>query len=315
MPGVAQLGLQASAGPICASFRDCELFLRTVAEARPWNSSPGIIPGLWDTMSAQSTPNTQSSLKIGVLYSDNLVTPHPPIYNLLNSVADALRGKNHTVLPLTPPSSISAAQSLANALMSLEGGGTMGTSLSATSEPLIPWIKNTFKPRAPRTIPQAASLHVQREQIMKEMLSIFRAPDGSEIDALICPVAPHAVPPKDSWKTVGYTSMWVLLDCPAGTVPIRNFSEDDLKGEMKDMSGGGQPLNKFDEMNRTLWEKVDRRVYLGSPLCVQVVAPRLQEKRLCDAMRAIAEAVDRDDVGVSMAASESSVNEMVGAKL
>ena len=28
-------------------------------------------------------------------------------------------------------------------------------------------------------------------------------------------------------------------------------------------------------------------MYLGSPLCVQVVAPRLEERRLCNAMSAI----------------------------
>ncbi|KAI9726355.1 MAG: hypothetical protein M1828_001629 [Chrysothrix sp. TS-e1954] len=315
LPGAAQLGIEASAGPICASFRDCELFLKTVAEAKPWNSSPGIIPGLWGSMDARGMSSAPRPLKIGVLYSDNLATPHPPIHNLLNSTADALRKTAHTVLPLTPPSSISAAQSLANGLMGLEGAGTMADHLAATSEPVIPWLKPTFKARAPRTLHQAAALHVRREQMMKDMLSLWRAPDGSEIDALICPVAPHCVPPIDSWKSVGYTSMWVLLDCPAGTVPIREFVEEDLKGEMKDVPGGAESLGRFDDANRTLWEGADRSVYLGSPLCVQVVAPRLQEKRLCDAMRAVAEAVGRDDVGDVMSARESSVNEMVGAKL
>lgn len=36
---------------------------------------------------------------------------------------------------------------------------------------------------------------------------------------------------------------------------------------------------------------MDKNVYLGAPLCVQVVAPRMQEKRLVEAMKVIDEAV------------------------
>jgi hypothetical protein len=32
---------------------------------------------------------------------------------------------------------------------------------------------------------------------------------------------------------------------------------------------------------------VDREVYVGSPLCIQVVAPKLQEEKLVQAMSAI----------------------------
>ena len=79
----------------------------------------------------------------------------------------------------------------------------------------------------------------------------------------------------------------VLYDYPAGTVPIRDFEEKDLQGEVS----ATPPLGSWDKANRELWDKVDRKVYLGTPLCVQVVAPRLQEKRLYRAMVAVDEAV------------------------
>jgi amidase len=40
---------------------------------------------------------------------------------------------------------------------------------------------------------------------------------------------------------------------------------------------------------------VDRSVYIGTPLCVQVVAPKLEERRLCDAMVAIDNALKAGD--------------------
>jgi Asp-tRNA(Asn)/Glu-tRNA(Gln) amidotransferase A subunit family amidase len=39
----------------------------------------------------------------------------------------------------------------------------------------------------------------------------------------------------------------------------------------------------------------DRSVYLGTPLCVQVVAPKLQEERLVKAMTVIDDALKRGE--------------------
>lgn len=68
-----------------------------------------------------------------------------------------------------------------------------------------------------------------------------------EIDAFICPVAPHPVPPIDRYNGAGYTSSFVLLDYPAGTIPVRNFTKADTKGEMK-----GKPIGSWDKVNREL---------------------------------------------------------------
>ena len=40
---------------------------------------------------------------------------------------------------------------------------------------------------------------------------------------------------------------------------------------------------------------VDRSVYINTPLCVQVVAPKLEEKKLCEVMAAIDEAIRGKD--------------------
>ncbi|KFY93010.1 hypothetical protein V498_04600, partial [Pseudogymnoascus sp. VKM F-4517 (FW-2822)] len=87
---------------------------------------------------------------------------------------------------------------------------------------------------------------------MKKMLKAFKTPDGRKIDAIILPVAPHPVPEIDRWNTVGYTSSFVLLDWPAGTVPIRKVNERDLEGEVQ-----GKPLGTLDNRTRQLWETIE----------------------------------------------------------
>jgi amidase len=64
------------------------------------------------------------------------------------------------------------------------------------------------------------------------MLGIWKNGKGRTIDAFIAPVAPHPVPETDRWNGVGYTSTFVLLDYPAGTLPVRDLAEDDLKDKI-----------------------------------------------------------------------------------
>ena len=59
--------------------------------------------------------------------------------------------------------------------------------------------------------------------------------------------------------------------------------------------------NNCDEYNNTsltngwLGTDFDRSVYLGTPLCVQVVAPKLQEEKLVAAMTVIDNALKAKD--------------------
>lgn len=78
------------------------------------------------------------------------------------------------------------------------------------------------------------------------------------------------------------------------------FNKNDLGGEVPTY----QPLSSWDKVNRELWRKdtIDRTVYLGTPLCIQVVAPKLQEKRLYDAMQVIDHALRESREGKESAA-------------
>lgn len=70
-------------------------------------------------------------------------------------------------------------------------------------------------------------------------------------------------------------------------MPIRPLNASDLAGSVPSTPA----LGPWDKANRELWTIVNKNVYLGTPLCVQVVAPRMQEKRLVEAMKVIDEAV------------------------
>ncbi|PGH15936.1 hypothetical protein AJ79_02103 [Helicocarpus griseus UAMH5409] len=296
VPGKARVGLSPVAGPIARSIEDIDVLMREIVP-RAELYGEDCIPGQWDV---SETPSRPHKFTIGVLPSDGRIQPLPPIAKVLNEVAQILRKKPAIdVVELPVPKVLGDCQGVANQLMGLDGAGNMADLLEATSEPLIPWLQGRFKRGTPRTLAQTYAIQAHRAEIQKEMLKIWMTAAGSSdgsvakgrsIDAIIHPIAPHPVPEHDRYNAVGYTSSWVLLDYPAGAVPVRKCTEADLELG-KEMEG--KILSNWDKRNRELWnsQTVDRRVYLDSPLSIQVITPRLHDHDLFRAMSIIDGAV------------------------
>ncbi|KAF2845223.1 amidase [Plenodomus tracheiphilus IPT5] len=279
LPGQTKVGIPASAGPLAHSMRDIELLLTAVAAQKPWTVDPDVVPAPWSFVTA-----AKRKLRIGVVRRDGVIDPHPPIARLLDEVKGKLQAAGVEVVEMDITRLFSQCQSLANAMFGVEGGNAMFDLIEATGEPLSPWLSTRLRRKPPMELPRVQALHGRREKLQREFLRIWKDAHG-EIDAFICPVAPHPVPPIDRYNGVSYTSSFVLLDYPAGTVPVRTFTKDDMAGEMP----ATKPISNWDKANRELWTNFDRSVYLDTPLCVQVVAPKLHEEQLVSAMTTIDE--------------------------
>ncbi|KIW04821.1 uncharacterized protein PV09_04005 [Verruconis gallopava] len=285
LDGVSYLSVHASAGPIATSMRDCEMFLKTVAAGQPWKLDADVAYGLWEE---QGPIKTKKDLVVGIVRRDGLIDPLPPINNVVSETADMLRAQGIQTVELDISHLFKQCQSLANVLFSIDGNNYVFDVLEQMGEPLSPWLSTRLKRKSPITLDKLREAHVKRAQLREKFLKIWQDPStGREIDAIICPVAPHPVPPIDRWNGVSYTSSFVLLDYPAGTIPVRPLVSSDLRANVPSIP----PLGPWDKVNRELWTKVDKEEYLGTPLCVQVVAPTLQERRLVSAMQIIDEAL------------------------
>ena len=241
--GASKIGLTASAGPIAVSMRDCELLLKAVSDAKPWDRDPSLAYGSWNE---QGT--IQEKPLLGVIRTDNVVAPLPPVAKVLDEAVAALRASGVEVIEISAPA-FQKTQSLANKFFGIEGGNTVFDLLESTGEPLINWLSTRMRRGKHMPTDRLMDIQAQRTELETEMLKIWRDPKtGRQVDAIICPVAPHPVPPIDRWNGVGYTSSFVLMDYPAGTLPVRDFTENDLKGEI----GNGKSLNPWDKVNQEL---------------------------------------------------------------
>jgi amidase len=242
--GSSKIALPASAGPIATSLRDCELLLKVVAEARPWDRDPAVAFGPWE----QQGDLESRKPVFGVMWTDDLITPLPPVQKVLEETVQKLRNAGYEVVDMDTPL-FKKCQSLANGFFGIDGANFIFDLLEKNEEPLINWLKTRLRRKKGIDIKSLVKLHAQKSELESEMLKIWKTRDGRRIDALICPVAPHPVPPIDRWNGISYTSSFVLLDYPAGTLPIRDFVESDMNGEVK-----GEPLSSWDKVNQELCE-------------------------------------------------------------
>lgn len=240
-PGLSQIGLPASAGPLATSVRDCELFMQTISNARPWERDPSLAYGLWEEQGS-----LQRKPIVGIIRTDRNVTPLPPVSKVLEETVQKLRKANIEVVEIPAPA-LQKCQSLANAFFSIDGGNHMFDLLATTDEPLIPWLSQRLKRRPQISLNKLMEIHAKKAELEREMLRIWRDEKGRTVDAIICPVAPHPTPPVDGWNGVSYTSAFVLLDYPAGSLPVRDVTSSDLEGEID-----GEVLGNWDRINRGL---------------------------------------------------------------
>jgi Asp-tRNA(Asn)/Glu-tRNA(Gln) amidotransferase A subunit family amidase len=212
------------------------------------------IPGFWPTP-ASSVPVSLTlprNFTIGILKTDGLVTPLPPVARVIAEVAQLLRQTpGIEVVDIPTPPAMNKCQGLAGRLMGVDDGSSVMDLIESMGESLIPWLQGRYGRGKALDVKQLAALHAQRSQLEKEMLKMWTLGVSRErrVDAIICPVAPHPVPQMDRYNAVGYTSSFVLLDYPAGTVPVRRFVESDLELGQEMTS---PELGSWDKANREL---------------------------------------------------------------
>jgi Asp-tRNA(Asn)/Glu-tRNA(Gln) amidotransferase A subunit family amidase len=181
---------------------------------------------------------------------DGVIEPLPPVAKVLDETVRALRREGIEVVEIDAPA-FKKCQSLANKFFGIDGGNHMFDLLEKTGEPLTNWLSTRLRRGKRMALGRLTELHGLKTQLETEMLKIWTDPKtGRRIDAFICPVAPHPVPPIDRWNGVSYTSSFVLLDYPAGSLPVRAFREEDLHDEWTDSQI--KPLGSWDKVNKGL---------------------------------------------------------------
>ena len=130
-------------GPMANSVQDLSLFCEVALAARPWDWEPSLIEIPWRPFPVESLP---SRLKIGVMWHDGVVMPHPPVARALQETVDALRDAGHTIVDWDPKLHPSLHKWINRAYF-LDNAQEYRESLQESSDPPVPiieWLLDTY---------------------------------------------------------------------------------------------------------------------------------------------------------------------------
>lgn len=152
--GKGRASLQASAGPLARSVADLDAVLKEIVP-RAELFGEDCIPGKWESETPSLPESKPRKFTIGILSSDGLMEPLPPVAKVLDEVAQTLRRtEGIEVIEVPTPASMRKCQTVAGRLMDVDGSSQILDLLEKTSEPLMPWLQGRMARRPPLTVDQ-----------------------------------------------------------------------------------------------------------------------------------------------------------------
>ncbi|CAI6333956.1 unnamed protein product [Periconia digitata] len=254
-------------GPLSSSLSGLKLFMKTVIDAQPWLTEPAIVPMPWREFTVPSC----RPLRIGVLWHDDIVRPHPPITRGLKMVTEQL--KQHGVEVVDFPAHLhDEAWAIIASLYFPDGGAWDIEAIESSGEPFRPL--SAFILKENEIVKELStgelSYWLEEREVYRKEYALHWNKFG--IDALLCPVGPGVAPKHNTAKYWSYTSQWNLLNYPGVVFPVTRVDKNQDVLEKK-----GKPLSGLDKSNRDLW---DAEEFHGLPVSLQLVGRRFDDEKI-----------------------------------
>lgn len=254
-------------GPLSTTLEGIKLFMKVIIDTEPWLEEPALIPMPWRLFVIPE----DRPLRIGVLWHDGIVRPHPPVTRALQQVIEALKGYNFDIVEFSPHLH-DEAWAILSSLYYPDGGEADSEDIASSGEPWRPlskWIIKDNPCVKKLSVGELAYWFEEREAYRKEYALHWKKYD---IDALLCPVGPGVAPKHNTAKYWSYTSQWNLLDYPGLVFPVFKVEKD-----VDVWTGYEQILGELDQENRELWNPEE---FHGAPVGLQIVGRRFEDEKI-----------------------------------
>ncbi|GKT96800.1 LOW QUALITY PROTEIN: acetamidase [Colletotrichum tofieldiae] len=258
--------------------------MSTYCNAEPWQQDTSLAPLPWREV------KLPTKLKIGVMWNDGIVMPHPPVRRALEEVTSALRahGDQFEVVQWIPLNH-SRAYEISMGLYFEDGGKAIKKVLEDGGEepcPLTQWIFDNELVKD-KTKEEVWALKAERNEYRQQYNDHWlatAAPDDHAVDAILSPPecrAPHGT--STYWL---YTSQWNLLEYPAVCFPVTTV---DPAKDVKDC--GYVPKNPRDKYQH---DHYDPKTYVDAPIGIQIITRKFEDEKCLAILEAIEKAMGRE---------------------
>ncbi|KAI0860370.1 amidase signature domain-containing protein [Xylaria cubensis] len=261
-------------GPLSTSLEGISLFVKTVLDARPWLREPSLVAIPW----REEETKRGRKLRIGVIWDDGVVRPHPPITAALSRVVEKLKESGEVEVVDWECWKHDLAWEIIAKLYFCDGGAEEKAAIASSGEPWMPlskWILLDNPHVREHTIPTLWQAHQERDSYRTSYAALWNARD---VDVILCPAGPGVAPKLETSRYWGYTSQWNLLNYPAISFPT-GFK---VGGEYKafEYPATYEPLSESDRYNYALWREHGAEGYKNAPVSLQLVGRIYEDEKL-----------------------------------
>ncbi|KZF19859.1 amidase [Xylona heveae TC161] len=274
-------------GPMGHRVDDLEVITKSILSTQPWLHDPTVVNMPWRQSETEAVAKHAKSggLAFGVLRSDGIVLPHPPITRAIDETVAKLKAHGHEVIEWEPPSHKEAFEIIWS-LFVMDGGNDIHSSIGSSGEPVVPQIANIYGSSpghlTPKTVNESWSYALRRNAYQTAYLEYWnstasKTSTGRAVDFFILPIAPTASYLPGQAIYPGYTGVINALDYTAISVPVTTV---DKARDLAAADAGRQRGEYLGEMDEQVWKQYDPNLFHGTPVGLQLVGRRLEEERV-----------------------------------
>ena len=295
-----QSHVPSSIGPMCKDLPTLITVMRECILAEPWTLDPNVTPIRWREEIFQSVQ--KRPLRVGVIFDDGVVKPHPEIEAAVHLAADMLEAAGHEIIAWDTSDHMDCIK-IMDQFYRADGGEDIRREIEAAGEPMIPHVAalvDSSKPISVYEYWQLSRQKTEAREAYNDKWNDTAAQSGRtefpsqqqkllsrSVDVIISPVTPHVAVPHRSARWTGYTKVWNLLDYTALAVPFGTFSHDPCPdGSLLEIHAGVArqnyaehyvPRNALDKWNKDLY---DPQLMNGLPIALQIIGRRFEEEKV-----------------------------------
>ncbi|KAL8847886.1 MAG: hypothetical protein Q9221_007097 [Calogaya cf. arnoldii] len=224
-----------------------------------------------------------AKLSFGIMRTDGVVAPHPPITRALRTVIEAVEAAGYETLTWEPPAHRKGAE-LHSTILDADGRADVFQQLSLSGEPLISELVPEFghEPLAPMPLLNFYDQVLQLKAFRNEYAAYWASTaektksgiscSSFQIESIVGQVELTSITGK--WYHYDYSTIANTLDYTTVVIPV-TFADKKLDP----FDDTYQPLNEKDKKN---WLAYDAEAYDGAPAAVQLLGRRLEEEKLLE---------------------------------
>ncbi|KAI8946705.1 amidase signature domain-containing protein [Xylaria longipes] len=278
----------ATIGPLSTSLEGISLFVRTVLSARPWLREPSLVRLPWREGGEEGEEVKRGKLRVGVIWDDGVVRPHPPVAAALSHVVQKLRESGEVEVVDWECWKHDLAWEIIAKLYFCDGGAEEKAAIAESGEPWMPlskWILLDNPHVQEYTISTLWKAHQERDAYRTTYAALW---NERNVDVILCPAGPGVAPKLETSRYWGYTAQWNLLNYPAIVFPVGTK----VGGEYKthEYPPDYEPLGEADRYNYTLWREHGVEGYAGAPVSLQLIGRIYEDEKLLRALNTLLDA-------------------------